>query len=240
MSLERVAFDSEIFGFEVARVTHSSAQDPAVLGRLYEAAVARARGEGFVHVSRRVLADSYAEITALERAGFRLADVGVTFDHDLRGVEPSMDEALGVKVADERDIERVVAECAGIFRTSRYYHDPMFSTELSDEVHRRWIWNSFRGRADAVLVLTDVTAFVTCAVDASGTGDIALFGVGPSAQGRGAGQRLLRGALGWFAARSKRVEVKTQATNYAAARMYERGGFRLVRSELTYCWRFDQ
>jgi hypothetical protein len=30
------------------------------------------------------------------------------------------------------------------------------------------------------------------------------------------------------------VEVKTQATNYAAARMYERGGFRLCRTELTY------
>lgn len=234
ISLERVAFDSEIFGFEVARVTGCSASDVEGLAKLHAAAVERAGASGFRHLSRRVLADDYAEIAALERAGYGLVDVGVIFDHDLRGVAPSRLAELGVKVADERDIERVVAECASIFRTSRYYHDPAFNAEGADEVHRRWIWNSFRGRADAVLVLSDASAFVTCAVDASGTGNIALFGVAPSAQGRGAGQRLLGGALSWFAERAKRVEVKTQAINYAAARMYERGGFRLFRSELTY------
>ena len=240
LAFERVAFDSEIFGFEVARVTDCAAKDASRLRALHAAAVERAGREGFTHLSRRVLGDDRAEIDALERAGHGLLDLGVIFDHDLRGVAPSKGLAVGVKVAEERDIERVVAECAGIFLTSRYYHDPAFHAQGAEEVHRRWIWNSFRGRADAVLVLEDVNAFVACAVDASGTGNIALFGVAPSAQGRGAGQRLLGGALAWFAERAKRVEVKTQATNYAAARMYERGGFRLFRSELTYGRRIGQ
>lgn len=236
LTLERVGFDTEIFGIEVARITECKAPNPEALDRLHAAAVDRATSAGFAHVSRRVLATEYAEITALERAGHHLLDVGVIFDHDLRGVAPSKEvfSKNGVRVAIEKDVERAVAECYGIFRTSRYYHDPAFTAEGADEVHRRWIWNCFRGRADVVLVLEDANAFVTCAVDASGVGDIALFGVAPSAQGKGAGQRLLGGAIAWFAEKAKRAEVKTQATNYAAARMYERGGFRLVRSELTY------
>jgi ribosomal protein S18 acetylase RimI-like enzyme len=77
-------------------------------------------------------------------------------------------------------------------------------------------------------------------VNAAGVGDIALFGVAMEAQGRGAGQRLLASALSWFAARAQRVEVKTQAINYPAAKMYERGGFRLCRSDLTYGRRLSQ
>jgi len=240
LTLERVPFDSEIFGVEVARVADCKADDAASLTAVHAAAVERARRDGFVHVSRRVLGTDYAEITALERAGYGLLDVGVIFDHDLRGIVPHKVPQHGVKVAGEHDVERVVAECATIFRTSRYYHDPVFHAAGADEVHRRWIWNCFRGRADAILVLEDVNAFVTVAVDASGTGNIALFGVAPSAQGRGAGQRLLAGALSWFAERAKRAEVKTQASNYAASRMYERGGFRLFRNELTYGRRIEK
>ena len=234
IALERVAFDSEIFGFEVARVTDCEprAKGAARYAALHGAAVARAREEGFRHLSRRVLADDFAEIAGLEKSGHGLLDTGVVFDHPLRGVTPGLPS--GIKVASDADIEKIAASCAGIFRTSRYYHDPAFTAAGADEVHRRWIWNSFRGRADAVLVPEDASAFVTCAVDASGLGNIALFGVSPAAQGRGIGQKVLGAALAWFAERAKRVEVKTQAINYAAARMYERGGFRLCRSELTY------
>lgn len=230
--LERVPFDSSIFGFEVGRVSECRAADAAGYAALHTEAVLRARAAGIRHVTRRVLGDAYAEIAGLERSGYGLSDLGIVFDHDLRDVPRGV--PAGFRIAEERDIERVVAECAGIFKTSRYYHDPSFSPEGADEVHRQWIWNSFRGRADAIVIPDDASAFVTCAVDAAGTGNIALFGVAPRAQGRGIGQALLRAGLGWFAERAKRVEVKTQSINVAAARMYERGGFRLFKSELTY------
>jgi GNAT superfamily N-acetyltransferase len=234
LAFERSAFDSEIFRLSIGRVTECAAPTPAAFVALHAAAIERARSEGLALLWRLLLADAHAEIAALEAAGYGLRDVGVTFRHDLRGVAPATDPLAGVHVADEKDIERVVAECATIFRTSRYYHDPSLDVKGADEVHRQWIWNSFRGRADAVLVVDDASAFVTCAVNAMGVGNIALFGVAPRAQGRGAGQRLLGAALAWFAARAKVVEVKTQAFNYPAAKMYERGGFRLVRSDLTY------
>ena len=232
LDLERVAFDSEIFNVEVARVVDCKARDRAAAIAVHRLGVAKAREAGFVHVSRRVLGDDRDEIAALERAGYAMVDNGVIFDHDLKGVAPALPN--GVKIADEADVARIVDECAAIFRGSRYYHDPVFDEAGADEIHRKWIWNCFRGRADAILMLEDVMAFVTCAVDKDKVGNIALFGVAPSAQGRGAGQRMLAGALAFFARSAARVTVKTQASNYAASRMYEKGGFRLFRSELTY------
>jgi dTDP-4-amino-4,6-dideoxy-D-galactose acyltransferase len=233
IAFERAAFDSDIFGFSIGRVTRCDANDPAALAQLHASAIERARAEGLSLLWRTVLAEHRAEVAALERTGYGLVDVGVTFDHDLRGVAPALHPGEGFRVADERDVERIVATSATLFRTSRYYNDPALSIEGADEVHRRWIWNCFRGRADAILVDADVTSFVTCGVK-DRVGSIALFGVATGAQGKGAGQRLLGAALAWFAARADRVEVKTQAHNYPAARMYERAGFRLVRSDLTY------
>lgn len=234
--VERVAFDSEIFGISVGRVTSCEAPAPSVLEVLHERAVACARAAKYAHLSRRVLADAYDEIRAVERARYGLVDVGVIFAHDLAGV--STDLVPGVRPARLSDEAAILAECATIFRTSRYYHEPAFLAR-ADEVHRRWIVNSFRGRADAVLVLDDAPAFVTCLVDGTRTGHIELFGVGRGARGRGAGRRLLDGALAWFKSHAERVEVKTQSTNYAAAKVYERGGFRLCRSELTFGRRIE-
>ncbi|MFO0612724.1 MAG: GNAT family N-acetyltransferase [Polyangiaceae bacterium] len=233
IAFEPVPFDTELFGFEVARVADCSAPTPEALVALHAAAVEKAAAAGYKHISRRVGATDYAEIVALERAGYMLLDVGVIFDHDLKGIEKG--KWNGARAATEKDVERVVAECAGIFRGSRYYHDPAFNDAGADELHRRWIWNCFKGRADVILVLDDPTAFVTCAVDKkTGHGNIALFGVSPNGQGKGSGQRLLGASLSWFAEHATKVDVKTQATNYAAARMYEKGGFRLCKGELTY------
>lgn len=226
LEIERVAFDSEIAGFDVGRITDMKGDFRA----MYTEAVARAEKQGLRHLTRRVLGDAWDEIAALEANGFALGDVGVIFDHDLETIP----HAKG-RLADMSDLDAVVRECATIFRTSRYYHDPLFGPAIGDEVHRRWITNSFKGRAKAIVMPEDrsLVAFVTCLVNGD-VGTIELFGVAKSAQGKGVGQALLAASLGWFSKNVSRVEVKTQATNFAAARMYERGGFRLCRTELTY------
>lgn len=232
--LERVDFEAEIFGFEVGRVSECRAADASATGfaSIHAKGVAAARDARMRHVTRRVAGDAFAEIAGLESAGYHLRDVGLVFEHDLRDVKGGL--PAGFRVAAEADMPAIVDEHATIYKASRYYHDPAFTAEAADELHRRWIWNSFRGRADAIVIPDGGGAFVTCAVGAAKIGSIALFGVSPRMQGRGIGPALLRASLGWFAERASRVEVKTQSINYAAARMYERGGFRLFKSELTY------
>lgn len=228
-------FDTGIFGLPVGRIVAAVAQRPEDYAPLHRAVDDQSRARGYRYVTRRIGPLDRAESRALESNGYHLADVGVTLEHDLREVSRAADAE--VRVATSADVEQLACTCGGIFRTSRYYGEPLFAEDRATELHRVWIRNCHRGRADAVLTLVqsgEPVAFVTCAVDRDKLGDIALFGVGPAAQGHGVGARLLRAALAWFAERAERVHVKTQAVNYRALRMYERGGFRQIRAELTY------
>jgi hypothetical protein len=40
--------------------------------------------------------------------------------------------------------------------------------------------------------------------------------------------------MAWFLSKAELVTVRTQATNYAAANLYERAGFTLRSSDLTF------
>lgn len=228
-------FDTGIFGISVGRIPAAAAVLPEDFEPLYRAVDEQALARGYRYFTRRIGPLDRAESRALETTGYHLVDVGVTLDHDLRDVPRVPDP--DVRAATSADVEHLAATCGGIFRTSRYYGEPLFAEDRAEELHRTWIRNCHRGRADVILTLVqsgEPVAFVTCAVDRQRIGDIALFGVGPAAQGRGVGARLLRAALAWFAERAERVHVKTQAINYRALRMYERGGFRQIRAELTY------
>ncbi|MEM9187988.1 MAG: GNAT family N-acetyltransferase, partial [Myxococcota bacterium] len=59
-------------------------------------------------------------------------------------------------------------------------------------------------------------------------------GVDPRFRRRGVGGALTSAAREWFAARVDRAFVKTQATNYGAVTLYERSGYTLHRTDLTY------
>jgi dTDP-4-amino-4,6-dideoxy-D-galactose acyltransferase len=62
-----------------------------------------------------------------------------------------------------------------------------------------------------------------------------LIAVSPDVRGRGLGRTLVHSALTWFAAQGVgEVRVKTQAANTPAVGLYERCGFVLERSELTF------
>ncbi|MGE0788885.1 MAG: GNAT family N-acetyltransferase [Sandaracinaceae bacterium] len=226
-------FETEITGHPMGRLTVTD--EPPSLEEL----VARARTDGMRHLVATVDATAYDTADALAGLGFALVDVGVTFaraPEPGRGGHPRVREAT---LADRPDIE---ARCAPIFRTSRYYRDSFFTEAQADEVHRRWIANSFAGRAARIFVADDdagrAGGFITLLVDdAARVGRIELLGVATDAGGRGLGAGLVDASLGWLAGRVERVLVKTQSTNFRAANVYERAGFVLAQSDLTYSLR---
>ncbi len=65
-------------------------------------------------------------------------------------------------------------------------------------------------------------------------GVIDLFAVSPSQQGKQIGTGLAKAALEWFSERVDSVFVGTQADNVASIRTYEKVGFNMLRTELTY------
>ncbi len=77
--------------------------------------------------------------------------------------------------------------------------------------------------------------YVTCNVDGrTGIGEIELVGTMPAFRGRRVASRVMEHALWWFGTRTSLVTVRTQATNIGAATLYERAGFTLHSSDLTF------
>jgi ribosomal protein S18 acetylase RimI-like enzyme len=233
--VDHLAFDSEIFGGKLGRLSAAKAVAPELYAPLLERAVDLATEAGLQHLTRRINARDIAEARALESVGFRLVDTGVLFSRSVSaGVAPQ-----GVRPVASDEIETLIEHCADIFGNSRFSNDPFFDPAAAIELHRRWIRNCCTGRADVVFVpeAEGPVGFVTCTVP-KGTsyGNIELLGVDERFRGRQIGRRLIEGALAWFAQRVPRVEVRTQLINRAATTLYEGAGFKIIEGELTFSY----
>jgi GNAT superfamily N-acetyltransferase len=231
-------FDSEVLGLRVGRLAAASASSRSEYRALFESIARTAREQGYDQILRRTSLQTFAEIWALEQARFELMDVGVTFARTLRGaIAPRADGDLRVGPSTAADMEAIADAMVSQPWGSRYEADPAYDPACVQELRRRWLWNSHRGRADVVLVGSldgRPAGYVTCRLDPHGPGEIELVGTLPAFRGRGVASGILAHALAWFSTRAATVTVRTQATNVAAASLYERSGFTLCASDLTF------
>jgi GNAT superfamily N-acetyltransferase len=232
-------FDTEVLGLRIGRIGSASAPSRDGYRALFDELAARATREGYQQILRRTGLENLAEVWALEGAGFELMDVGVTFARTLRGpIEPAVHEDLTIRPSTDDDIGQIVEAMVRDPWGSRYESDPAYEAGRVRELRTRWLWNSHRGRADAVLVgVLDgrPAGYVTCRLDrGDGPGEIELVGTLPGFRGRRVAARVLAHAVAWFSTRTTAVTVRTQATNIAAANLYESGGFTLRGSDMTF------
>jgi ribosomal protein S18 acetylase RimI-like enzyme len=237
--LVRDSFDSEILGLEVGRLIGLSGGSPESRQELLLRMSAEASAGGFEQVLRRTDAGALAEIWALERSSFELMDIGVTFSQRPAAARHRPPAAgLTVRVATDDDMKFIVPRMIAQPWGSRYEADPRYSAQAVEELRSRWLWNSHKGRAAAVMVgVIDETpaGYVTCLLDAKKRhGEIELVGTLPDFRGRGVASGVLGASMEWFTSKAELVTVRTQATNYAAANLYERAGFTLSASDLTF------
>jgi GNAT superfamily N-acetyltransferase len=232
-------FDSEVLGLRIGRVDSLSAASAADRESLLARLAERAAEAGFQQIICRTAVDHLADVWALERSGFALMDVGVTFARALDGaIDAPAYPDLTIRPSTDDDVAEIVAAMVEQPWGSRYEADPAYDAAAVRELRTRWLWNSHRGRADVMLVgLLDgrPAGYVTCRLDRStGHGEIELVGTVPAFRGRRVAARVLAHAVSWCSTRVALVTVRTQATNIAAANLYERGGFTLRSSDLTF------
>lgn len=235
-------FDSEFLGLVIGRAhVVGEGLDQAELEGLLRATSARSREAGYDHLLRRVPASAYADIWALESAGFHVMDVGVTFARRVDGSLPGPTATdVAIRPATTEDIEDLLETMLEVPWGSRYEADPHYDRAAVQRLQARWLRNSMTGRADHVLVghLDGRPAgYVTCRlVEEHGEqiGEIDLVGTAPAARGRGVAATIVHASLAWFAERVSLVTVRTQATNYTASGVYERAGMTLRESDMTF------
>jgi GNAT superfamily N-acetyltransferase len=239
LEFRREGFDSALLHHEVGRIVLMQVSQPEEYPLLFRALIPKAQRLGFTQVLRRVAAADLEEVWALQRTGFELMDIGLTFARTLREpVVPTDYDDLIVRTSSDDDIEHIVARMLEHPWGSRYESDPSYSSADVRALRERWLWNSHRGRASAFLIgqiEQQPAGYVTCLLDErAGHGVIELVGTLPRFRGRRVAQRLVEHAVAWFSTRATRVTVRTQATNFAAASVYERSGFTLDSSDLTF------
>jgi ribosomal protein S18 acetylase RimI-like enzyme len=232
-------FDSDALGISIGRIVHASAPSTGVYQRMFETAARRASRLEFAQVLRRTSLQNLQEIWALERSGFALMDVGVTFAQRIdAAIEPVTDHDLTIRASTDDDIREIAELMVKQPWGSRYESDPAYDPARVRELRRRWLWNSHRGRADVVMVGAldgRPAGYVTCRLDRhAAEGEIELVGTLPGFRGRHVAARLIAHAISWFSTRTALVTVRTQATNIAASRLYESAGFTLHSSDLTF------
>jgi dTDP-4-amino-4,6-dideoxy-D-galactose acyltransferase len=232
LALTELTWDSEFFGLKVARIDGSTTNPDALMS-----VVELARHARFDCLYYLLDSQPQAESLTAQRAGFGLIDLRITLEVCLN--EPLPDLSGRVRNATAGDVAELAAIARSAHRDSRFYCDGRFPHDKCDELYATWLARSVSGDlADAVLTLDDSGAaagYVTCTRRPDGSGNIGLFGVAERARGRGHGQRLLTGALGWFVERGvHRVSVVTQGRNAAAQRSYQRHGFLTRRVQLWY------
>jgi ribosomal protein S18 acetylase RimI-like enzyme len=235
----REPFDSEAFGVEIGRIRAAHATSAAGYRLLFKSVLQRARAEHFQQVLRRTRLENLDEIWALEATGFELMDVVVTFARSVAPVAavPTWPD-LEVKEATDDTFEVIALEMVEDPWGSRYEADPAYDPARVRRLRRQWLTNSYRGRAAAFFVgIIDERAagYVTCVLhDHTGEGELELVGTLPEFRGRRVATRVIERALAWFGERCRVVTVRTQATNIAAANLYERAGFTLRCTEATF------
>jgi dTDP-4-amino-4,6-dideoxy-D-galactose acyltransferase len=199
------------------------------------------------------LADAADPETAplAEEAGFRLVDVRITLDRQLRsggggagGGAAAAAPAVALRRAAPADVPELRRIAAASHHDSRFYHDPHFDRGRCGELYSIWIENCCGDPDGAVLVAAAarpaagagaICGYVTAGLPPDGQGRIGLFAVAATAQGQGIGGRLIAAALEWLEDRgAATVSVVTQGRNVRAQRIYQQFGMRTRSLELWY------
>ena len=228
VKIERLAWDSEFFGFPVGRLAVTSDRlQPCGLRSKIDALGCRLiyvfLPIGACHDLRRELVD----------LGGQLRDVKVTYRKKLHGV------ALSAK--DRCEATAVTGELQRLAYASGWCSRFATDDRLSPFFHSMysiWLKRDFeRGKIFVRHVDNRIGGMVTASILGS-VGKIGLLAVDSSYCGRGLGLQLMRDADSWFAEVGvAECEVVTQHANVAACGLYEKVGYSaLSRCEVWHVW----
>jgi dTDP-4-amino-4,6-dideoxy-D-galactose acyltransferase len=232
---QRLDWDSQFFGFTIARATSTRLTPESTA-----AILSWCETHGVNCLYFLAAANDATTVRLAEENGFRFVDIRMTLRRRLDGVSTSR---IGKTVDDIRlsSVDDIPALCA-IARTnhqdSRFYFDSNFPRQRCDALYETWIGKSCRGYAEAVMlaeVQDKVAGYISCHLSTQNQGQIGLSGIAADYRGRGLGQKLVNAALRWFVHQDvNQVDVVTQGRNHQAQRLYQRCGFLTQRLELWY------
>ncbi len=233
-ALERLPWDSEHFGFGVARWQAGEPDETEL-----QAARQRGLDLGIALVYLSLRPDHAAGEQALRAVGAALVDRKTNLAKPLDAAPVWPNEVVEFMGTSPTSALTELALASGI--RSRYLVDPRMPRECFQTLYRLWIQRSVaRQIADAVLVVPGSQVeegLVTVKAEGDGVARIGLIAVDARCRGRGLGSQLMRAAECWAVQRGcRRMEVVTQGDNQEALALYSRLGYRVDWTQHVWHW----
>jgi len=230
-------FDSDVFGFRVAKITHIEPGDSSqLLNRRVKDLLSELTKDKVRYVTYRIQSGNFPVIHALEKNGFNLIDGLISLEISIPNIEieEPVDE---IREADKNDLEKLKNLTSGLYSQSRVLNDPLIPKNRANEFYVRWIENSVLGKtADLVLVWEEnnkILGYITL----QKKGQIPLLGVSSEARGKGIAKKLVKASFGVFKDWGvDSIIIETQMSNIPALRVYQDCGFKVIDSFLTLRW----
>lgn len=222
--IERLAWDSDFFGIEVARLRAARLDAASLPGAMQ--ALQRS-GASLAYV----VTDEVIEPSEAARLGLVHRDAKTTY---ARAIGDALTSVDGVTVREARPAEelaqlRALAVASGA--SSRFMLEERLPAGKAAELYERWMDNSLSGGLAAKVLVAErggaVAGMVTVG-ERAGAADIGLIAVAEAARGAGVGRALVAAALDWGRrAGLAEATVVTQGHNRAACALYEACGYRV-------------
>ena len=231
-SWELDKFDSEIFGFKVAKIKSWEKGNIKDLIKDF-------RKNKIKYATFRLESNNFKIIHTLEKSGFILVDGLISLSFKTSNMKEG-EVSSEIRKATNNDLIELKELTSGLFLTGRIMSDPFIPRNKARQFYVRWIENSILGKAaDSVLVWEEegkILGYITLMK----SGQIPLLGVSEKARGKGTGKKLISAALLKFKEWGvENIILETQIDNISALRLYQICGFKIVNSFLTLRWAED-
>lgn len=229
-------FDTEHFGFRIAKITHiANNSSPKIITESIKKLLSEFKADKIQYATYRLNASDFTIIHALEEKSFIFVDGTIALK--LNNAIPDRDSDKHIRKATINDIPVLRELAATVFDCTRFYTDPFISKEKANGLYASWVENSVKGAtADRVLVWSEnkiIEGFVTM----QKIGHIPLIAVSKKAQGKGIAKKLIQATFNEFNTwKVKTIQIETQMTNIPALRSYQSCGFKITDSFLTLRW----
>lgn len=241
VELRRLDWDTTFFGRKMGVLELNSVgirgPEDRRLALDLRVALQEAAADGYEHVILRISSDQPIAIRAAEHAGLGLVDTALDLVLRLSRKHATESRGTAIRRAVEEDMPELQEIAGSAFALSRFAADPFFAADEVAALYRQWIANLCHGPGEVLVAEAgdELAGFIACASESESVGRIPLIATGEPHRRQGVARALLEASIGSFARLgARKVFVKTQAANYPALALYQRFGFEVARSELTF------
>jgi len=176
-------------------------------------------------------------VHALNKSGFKVVDVNVTFECIPKETETDLFSPIIIRVARPEDRDTTLDIAGTCFTYSRFHLDPLISNDLANLIKREWVANYFKYERGEKILIAEQDAkpigFLAITKGISGNKSIRvidLIGIQPEYQRIGAGRQLIDFFINDSVNKYNILRVGTQIANVPSMNFYQRCGFHITES----------